>query len=99
MSEPQPEKKQEEKQQPPPKPSFETERKASRKFLLGPVQTFIQWMPIGGSGWAFVSFLLEEYLKNHQWRDAGIETNRLMLQTVAREKNDFITIEEIKDFR
>jgi hypothetical protein len=40
MSEPQPEEKQEEKQQPP-KPSFETERKASRKFIQGSAQTQI----------------------------------------------------------
>ena len=55
MSEPQ-----SEEQQPKPQPSFEIERKASRQFIQGSVQTFIQWMPVGGSGWAFVSFLLQQ---------------------------------------
>ncbi len=41
---------------------------------------------------------LEEYLKNQEWKEADIETNRLMLQTVGREKNDYLRIEEIEKF-
>ena len=39
---------------------FEAERKASKKFLHGVAQSLIQWMPLGGSGAAFLSFLLKQ---------------------------------------
>ncbi|MBE9040606.1 GUN4 domain-containing protein [Oscillatoriales cyanobacterium LEGE 11467] len=40
-----------------PTPSFETERKVARQWVQ---QRLLQWMPLGGSGFAFVSLLLKE---------------------------------------
>ena len=40
--------------------NFETEKIQARKVVQGFTQAVIQWMPLGGSGWAFVSFLLQQ---------------------------------------
>lgn len=39
--------------------SNEIERKSARKVVQGFTQALIQWMPLGGSGFTFVSFLLK----------------------------------------
>ncbi|NES84635.1 MAG: GUN4 domain-containing protein, partial [Moorea sp. SIO2B7] len=39
---------------------FEAERKVSRKWVQSTAQTFIQWMPLGGSGSLLISFLLQQ---------------------------------------
>ena len=45
--------------------NFETERTQARKVVQGLTQALIQWMPLGGSGWAFVSSLLrQEWLQS-----------------------------------
>ena len=49
------EKKQEQK-----KDSFEKERQAARQVVQGTAQVFIRWLPLGGSGFAFVSLLLKQ---------------------------------------
>ena len=41
-------------------PTFEAETKAAGEWVKNIAQTLIQWMPTGGSGWIFVSFLLEQ---------------------------------------
>ncbi|WP_083862248.1 GUN4 domain-containing protein [Baaleninema simplex] len=50
------------KPQPSSPDTLETERKVARQFLTGTAQTLIQWMPMGGSGWASISFAL-----NQEW--------------------------------
>ena len=42
--------------------------------------------------------LLEDYLKNQQWQEADVETWQVMLQTVGREKGDFLRVEDIENF-
>ncbi|MBD2021877.1 GUN4 domain-containing protein [Leptolyngbya sp. FACHB-36] len=46
------------------KPSEQTKpeksNSAERRFVQRSVQTFVQWMPVGGSSWAFASFLLKQ---------------------------------------
>ena len=44
---------------PEPQP-FSAERKVARKYIQGTAQSLIQWMPMGGSGWALVSFLRQQ---------------------------------------
>jgi predicted NACHT family NTPase len=45
----------------PSKPAnLDAERKVARQFLTDTASTLVQWMPMGGSGWAFVSFLLQQ---------------------------------------
>ncbi|MGK7925194.1 MAG: GUN4 domain-containing protein [Spirulina sp.] len=39
---------------------LEVHQNMARKFLQGTAQTFIQWMPMGGSGWILVSFAKEQ---------------------------------------
>ena len=39
--------------------NFETERTQARKVVQGLTQAVIQWMPLGGSSFALVSFLLQ----------------------------------------
>ncbi|MDY7004824.1 MAG: GUN4 domain-containing protein [Cyanobacteriota bacterium] len=41
---------------------------------------------------------LEDYLKSQQWQEADRETWRVMLQTVGREEDDFLRIEDIENF-
>ena len=41
---------------------------------------------------------LENYLKNGQWKEADIETERVMLQTVGKQKNQFLYPEELENF-
>ncbi|MGB3508983.1 MAG: NACHT domain-containing protein [Microcoleaceae cyanobacterium] len=41
-------------------PSAETERQIAQKFVSRTTQVFIQLMPLGGSGGAFISFLLKQ---------------------------------------
>ena len=40
--------------------SFEEYKELAKKFVNGTFQTLIQWMPVGGSSWAFISFIREE---------------------------------------
>lgn len=42
-----------------PSAPLEAERTKARKIVRGFSQALIQWMPLGGSGWAFGSFLLQ----------------------------------------
>jgi predicted NACHT family NTPase len=41
---------------------------------------------------------LETFLKNGQWREADQETNRLMLQIVGKEANQWLNAEDIQNF-
>ncbi|GAB4325699.1 MAG: hypothetical protein OHK0047_10720 [Leptolyngbyaceae cyanobacterium] len=41
---------------------------------------------------------LETYLRNQQWRDADIETYRLMIQTVNKEFGSYFTVEDLQTF-
>ena len=40
--------------------SPETEQKIANTFVNKTIETLIQWMPVGGSGWVFFSFLKDE---------------------------------------
>ena len=42
------------------KSDFEKKDEAARKVVQGAAQVFIQWMPLGGSGFAFLSLLLKQ---------------------------------------
>ncbi|MGK7875008.1 MAG: hypothetical protein AB4426_17430 [Xenococcaceae cyanobacterium] len=73
-------------------PSFETEREAAKKYLQGAAQSFIQWMPMGGTGFVLGSFLLEQ-----DWLKALI-TFPVMIVTVvwaAYTKSVLARLEEI----
>ena len=50
-----PEKKQEQE-----KDNFEQEREAARQAFQGAAQVLIRWLPLGGSGFAFLSLLLKQ---------------------------------------
>jgi hypothetical protein len=39
---------------------LKTERKIAQKFVSHTAQSFIQWMPLGGSGFALFSFLWQQ---------------------------------------
>ncbi len=41
---------------------------------------------------------LEDYLKNQQWKKADGETRRVMLQTVEKEEDEYLTFEDIENF-
>jgi hypothetical protein len=41
---------------------------------------------------------LEDYLKNQQWEKADRETSRVMLQTMGREENGYLFINDIENF-
>jgi hypothetical protein len=41
---------------------------------------------------------LEDYLKNQQWQKANRETSRVMLQTMGREEDRYLSINEITNF-
>jgi predicted NACHT family NTPase len=41
---------------------------------------------------------LEAFLKNGQWKEADQETNRLMLQIVGREADQWLSVEDIQNF-
>jgi hypothetical protein len=49
-----------EKQTPELAPQSPQGEKPERQFVQKSVQAFIQWSPLGGSGWLFVHFLLEQ---------------------------------------
>ena len=41
---------------------------------------------------------LESFLKNGQWKEADLETNRLMLQIVGKEADQWLSVEDIQSF-
>jgi serine/threonine-protein kinase len=41
---------------------------------------------------------LEDYLKNQQWQKADRETSRVMLQTMGREEDGYLTLNDIENF-
>lgn len=41
---------------------------------------------------------LEDYLKNQQWKEADGETSRVMLQTVGKEGDEYLTVGNIRYF-
>ncbi|MFM7440966.1 MAG: GUN4 domain-containing protein, partial [Snowella sp.] len=41
---------------------------------------------------------LETFLKNGQWKEADQETNRLMLQIVGKEADQYLSLEDIENF-
>lgn len=41
---------------------------------------------------------LEDYLKNQQWKEADGETSRVMLQTVGKEGDEYLTVGDIRCF-
>ncbi|MDE5089364.1 MAG: GUN4 domain-containing protein, partial [Trichodesmium sp. St16_bin2-tuft] len=41
---------------------------------------------------------LEDYLKNQQWQKADLETSRVMLQTMGKEEDTYLTSNDIENF-
>ena len=86
------EEKQKETQEPqppsqPPTPALETERKIAQKFVSATTQSFIQWMPLGGSGFVLLSFVF-----NQDWVNALITFPVTMATVVwARYTEGFLT--------
>ena len=86
------EEKQKETQEPqspsqPPTPALETERKIAQKFVSATTQSFIQWMPLGGSGFVLLSFVF-----NQEWVNALITFPVTMATVVwARYTEGFLT--------
>lgn len=49
-----------EKEQKQERDNFEQERQTARQVFQGAAQIFIRWLPLGGSGFAFISLLLKQ---------------------------------------